>query len=706
MSRYLWLLLSSALLFAPGARAVDEKDLLPIDQAFAVSAKAITRDKIEFTWKIAPGYYLYRHRMGVSSTDGAFKTNVLELPEGHHKKDQFFGEVQTYRDQVIGIQTGAAASDVNTISFLVKYQGCADLGVCYPPHKKTITVSLPSSSTDTASSIPLNAGKKADLFGGTKITTDSLPLPPEQAFQFEAIVNTPNELLLRFTPAPGYYLYRDKTKIDIVSENGSVVAGELQWPPAKSHKDEHFGDVAVFFDLVEVKLPLQLKDSKAHDISLKASYIGCQENGICYPPMKREIALSIPAGGKTGMTSALATTSSFNTAEWLQALAFALLTGLILNLMPCVLPILSLKVLSVLDGGSSRMKAGKKAIWYTLGVIISFAIVGFIVIALRHQGKDVSWGFLLQQPTMVAGLALAMLTIGLSLSGVFQIGAGLAGVGQKLTENSGPSGDFFTGVLAVVVASPCTAPFMAVPLAFAFAAPPMAALSIFVTMGIGLALPFLLIAFVPALAKLLPKPGAWMETLKQVLAFPMYLTAGWLVSVLAGQRGSSGVLWILAGATSLAFALWLWERTRYSEKKFARVFVLAGLLVSAYSVYTFNHVPEKKLAYSAEAIANLQKNNRQVFVNMTADWCITCKANEAAVFSRPAFKKLLEETNTVYMVGDYTNVDPEITKFLDLHKSVGVPLYVVYSRKHPEGKVLPTIMTASLIDEALREAQK
>ena len=214
-----------------------------------------------------------------------------------------------------------------------------------------------------------------------------------------------------------------------------------------------------------------------------------------------------------------------------------------------------------------------------------------------------------------------------------------------------------------------------------------------------------------ALAKRLPKPGAWMETLKQVLAFPMYLTAAWLVSVLAAQRGSMGVLLILAGATALAFALWLWERTRYGEKTFSRVFVLLGLLATAYSVfaiYKIKEAPTKQVTsethavYSAEALANLRKDNRQVFVNMTADWCITCKANEAAVFSRPAFKTLLEETNTVYMVGDYTNVDAHITQFLELHKSVGVPLYVVYAKEHPQGKVLPTIMTQDTADKALR----
>lgn len=709
------LLLLSALLFAPVTHAVDEKDLLPIDQAFVLSAKAVSRNKIEFSWKIAPGYYLYRHQMGVSATDGNFKTNPLQLPEGTRKTDVFFGDVQTYRNSVIATQTGAAADGVTSVSFQVKYQGCADVGVCYPPHKKKITVALPKDSLNDGASLNLDAKKSGNLFGDTKITTESLPLPAEQAFQFEAIVNTSNELMLRFTPAPGYYLYRDKTKIDIVSDGNRVAAGEIQWPPAKSHKDEYFGETAVFFDLVEAKLPLILKDAEAHEITLKASFIGCQENGICYPPMKRDIAISIPAGGKVGELKSEEPSESFNAFVWIQALLLALGGGLILNLMPCVLPVLSLKALSLVEGAGHNGNARKKALWYTFGVMLSFAIVGAIAIGLRHAGLALGWGFQLQQPVVVAVLALVMLAVGLSLSGVFQIGAGLAGVGQKLTENEGHKGDFFTGVLAVVVASPCTAPMMGGALAFAFATSPLVAMSVFLALGLGLALPFLMIAYIPALAKMLPKPGAWMETLKQVLAFPMYLTAAWLVSVLAAQRGSMGVLLILAGATAFAFGLWLWERTRYSEKKFSRVFALLGFLATAYSIfaiYQIKEAPTKQLTsethavYSAAALANLQKDNRTIFINMTADWCISCKANEAAVFSRPAFKKLLEETNTVYMVGDYTNVDPEITIFLELHKAVGVPLYVVYSPRSPQGKVLPIILTPGIVDKALREEQQ
>lgn len=390
MLRYALLFLLSMLLLSPAAQAVDEKDLLPIDQAFALSAKAVSRNKIEFTWNIAPGYYLYRHRMSVNAVESNFKTNPLELPEGAHKKDLFFGDVQTYRNEVVAIQNGTAADGVTNVSFLVKYQGCADVGVCYPPHKKTITVSLPAATQTELATLNLNANRQADLFGSTKITTDSAPLPADQAFQFEAIVNNANELLLRFTPAPGYYLYRDKTKINILSDNDSVRAGELQWPPAQSHKDDYFGEVAVFFDLVETKLPLELKDAGAHNISLQASFIGCQENGICYPPMKREIALSLPAGGKTtdSVTTNVAEKAQvpFSIAALLKALLLALGGGLILNLMPCVLPVLSLKALSLVEGADNNGNARKKALWYTFGVMISFAVVGAVAIGLRHAG--------------------------------------------------------------------------------------------------------------------------------------------------------------------------------------------------------------------------------------------------------------------------------------------------------------------------------
>jgi thiol:disulfide interchange protein len=382
----------------------------------------------------------------------------------------------------------------------------------------------------------------------------------------------------------------------------------------------------------------------------------------------------------------------------------------VLNLMPCVLPVLSLKVLSVMESVENRTKAREHALWYTAGVLLSFGSLGMLVVALQAAG--LRWGFWLQEPGIVGLLAYLMFAFGLSLSGVFHIGAGVAGLGQKLTERSGPSGDFFTGVLAVVVASPCTAPFMGTAVAYAVTRPSAEALAIFLMLGLGLALPFLLVAFVPALASRLPKPGAWMETLKQLFAFPMYLTAAWLASVLAAQRGSTGILYLLGGGVLLAFGLWRWERSRYSRHRIVRPLASVVVLAAILPLLTIHGLPavakqqtdDGTVAYSAEKLASLRAEHRVVFVDMTADWCVSCKANEAAVLSRPAFRNAMAAANAVYMVGDYTSVDPAITAFLDAHHAVGVPSYVVYPRGGGEGEVLPNLLTQGIVSDALARA--
>jgi thiol:disulfide interchange protein DsbD len=706
--------------------AFDESNLLPVDQAFALTAKATSRERVEFSWKIAPGYYLYRQRIGVSASDAAFKTNPLQLPDGIHKHDEFFGDVQIYHGTVTAVQTGAAASNVDSASFTVKYQGCADVGVCYPPQKRVLTVALPRATTSspaisagsTEESPVSNSSPLAGLLakpGNTLAESNSLPLPPDKAFGFDAIVDTPNRLLLRFTPAKGYYLYRDKTTFAFTGEKFIVQPGQPQWPPALQHQDEHFGNVAVYFDQVDVPLPVLRQSTDAQRITVDVVFQGCQNDGICYPPMQRSVTLDLPAGGQVSAlkqvlhgnrTLALPAMSMFT------ALLLALGGGLILNLMPCVLPVLSLKALSLVQAGESHARARSHALWYTAGVLLSFAALGALAIGLRQAGLALGWGFQLQQPLVIAALAYLMLAIGLSLSGVFQFGAGVAGVGQKLTEKSGPAGDFFTGVLAVIVASPCTAPFMGTALAFAFASSTAMAMAVFLALGFGLALPFLLIAYVPALASRLPKPGAWMETLKQLLAFPMYLTGAWLVSVLAAQRGSTGVLYLLGGAVLLAFGLWWWERGRYSRHRSVRPLALLVVLVSFLPLAAIYRLPPiakqvaetGTVAYSASTLAELRAQHRVVFVDMTADWCVSCKVNEKAVLSRPAFRGAMAAANAVYMVGDYTNVDKEITAFLEAHHAVGVPLYVVYPRSGGEGEVLPNILTQGIVDDALARA--
>lgn len=770
------------------AWAVSEKDLLPVDQAFALQAIAPSRDRIELRWEIAPGYYLYRHRTSVKAGPG-FNAGAIQFPRGEQKTDEFFGDVETYHSQLRATLPGRAEAGVETVSLEVRYQGCADAGVCYPPQKRTIEVKLPAAGNAAVAQAP--APSAAPMFnplaaangGGLKlpganagaVAVQNLPLPPDKAFGFEAIVDDGNRLLLRFSPAPGYYLYRDRTSLALEGAAG-IRTGRPQWPAGQPYRDEHFGNVVVYFDQVEVPVPLRRDRAEATPATLVATFQGCQTDGICYPPMTRRVKLSLPAGnvspsaeaivaplvipplpsGKKGEVSVQpavnpsnlpapqplvvrpdpgapnltqaapdasaennqrsqppATSADKTNGSLFWALLLALAGGLILNLMPCVLPVLSLKVLGVAQSGESREHARRHALWYTAGVLVAFSLIGGLVLALRAAGQAAGWGFQLQHPWFIAALIYLMFVVGLSLSGVLTLGSNLGGVGQSLARRSGPMGDFFTGVLACVVASPCIAPFMGPALAYAFTAPPLLAFLVFLVLGLGLALPFLLIGFVPALARRLPKPGAWMETFKQVMAFPMYITAIWLLWVLGKQRGIDAMALLLGGLTLLALGLWWFERSRWHSRKTGMVLGLVIAILALVPVWGVTQLDapsasgtsEGTVAYSPEMLDRLRGSNRVVFVNMTADWCVTCKANERGVLNRDAFRDSLKRVDAVYMRGDWTNVDPQISAFLDQHQAVGVPLYVVYGPGAPP-RVLPTVLTQTIVEDALLRAAR
>jgi len=727
--------------------AVEVDELLPVDEAFVLTVSAPTRERIELHWQIADGYYLYRHRTKAVVQSG-FDAQDMQLPNGQKSVDEFFGEVETYRQQLQAVLPGNALAD--NVSLEVHYQGCADLGVCYPPQKRLLTVALPvnppknppTNNGGFVLNLPANPVNNAAGLNLPGLSTQALPLPAEHAFAVEAIVDNGNGLLLRFSPAPGYYLYRDRTTLVIEGANG-ISAGTVQWPPGQAHYDDHFGDVQVYFAPVEVALPLVREHVQAANITLVANFQGCQIDGICYPPMSRRIELFLPAGeitpfdqnrteNKNTADSASSTIPNNLLEQALDSeaenaqrtrpptvsfsklpvvLLLALLGGLILNLMPCVLPVLSLKVLSLAQSGQSRQDARAHALWYTLGVLSAFALIGVGVLALRAAGQAAGWGFQLQQPWFVGVLVYVMFAVGLSLSGVYTLGGGFGNAGQKLVARAGASGDFFTGVLACVVASPCIAPFMGPALAYAFTAPPVVALLVFIALGFGLALPFLLIGFVPALAQRLPKPGAWMETLKQVLAFPMYFTAIWLLWVLGQQRGPDAMAVLLAGIVLLALGLWCFERNRWHSRRAGMALAVAlmalALLplwrVSRMATPTAVTLEEGILSWSPETLARLRAENRVIFVNMTADWCITCKVNERNVLDHEPFRAALAQFNAVYLHGDWTGINPQISAFLEEHNAVGVPLYVVYGPASAP-QVLPTILTQSSVERALQRA--
>lgn len=395
---------------------------------------------------------------------------------------------------------------------------------------------------------------------------------------------------------------------------------------------------------------------------------------------------------------------------WGLALLLALAGGVLLNLMPCVFPVLSIKAMSFVSGAGQDQRAHGLA--YAAGVVLSFAALAGILLALRAGGEAIGWGFQLQSPWVVGVLIYVLFALGLSLSGVFSFGNRLMGAGQELTERNGISGSFFTGVLACIVASPCTAPFMGAALGAAVLMPWPMAMSVFVALGFGLALPMLLLGFSPALARRLPKPGPWMETFKQLMAFPLYLAVVWLLWVLGRQVGADGLAAVLTGLVVLAFVLWLGGRySRSATMTGARHAAVALGLVTALSALgagiRLQQAPGTVEnawweTYSAQRLAELNEDpERAVLVNMTADWCITCKVNEGVALSTDAVRTALGANDVVYMKGDWTRRDDAITAYLSQFGRNGVPLYVLYPHDGGEPKVLPQVLSPGLVVNAI-----
>ncbi len=397
-------------------------------------------------------------------------------------------------------------------------------------------------------------------------------------------------------------------------------------------------------------------------------------------------------------------------------LVLALAGGVLLNLMPCVFPVLAVKAVGLAkqaDETPARRLAHGGA--YTAGVVASFLVLAAVLIVLRAGGEAVGWGFQLQEPLVVAALAYVVMAVGLNLSGLFEVGGRLAGLGGTVSIGSGHGGSFATGVLAAVVAAPCTAPFMATAIGGALLLPPAATLGVFAALGLGLALPYLLLTASPALGRLMPRPGQWMVRFKQFLAFPMYATAAWLIWVLSRQAGPDAAFMATLGLIAIAFAAWALPERPFAGQGAARaVRVLAVLVPLAGATGALGWIagtgaaPVEPVAagktaepYSEARLQELVDAGRPVFVNMTADWCITCKVNERVALSGSSFTDLLAAHNIAYLQGDWTNRDPEITRFLERFGRLGVPLYVLYPPGGGEPSVLPQILAPGAVRDAL-----
>lgn len=539
-------------------------------------------------------------------------------------------------------------------------------------------------------------------------------LPVEEAYQLHSEFEARDggqQLRLNWDIAEGYYLYRHGFRFTLTA-GGKTLAVNAQIPDGKEKQDDYFGTVQVYYHGVDI----YLADLPAGPLALAVTSQGCADAGLCYPPHTEYFQLdSTSLSVLPGKPEAAPSTPPAAPAEPAPAakqslplmMLLAMLGGIILNLMPCVFPVLSLKVLGFAnDKGHSPVVHG---LTYSAGVVFSFVAVAAILVSLQAAGQAVGWGFHLQSPWFVAALCYLFFVMGLGLSGFIELGSGWMNIGGNLAARSGYGGSFFTGILATVVASPCTAPFMGTALGFAVTQPTAVALLVFAALGVGMALPVLVLSCSPALLKHIPKPGPWMDSLKQILAFPLYATAIWLAWVVGNQTGVNGMALVLLGCLLLVIAIWYWR----GKALMRAVSIASGLL--ALSVLGSSLLqPTARQAvggerswqpYSALTLQQLRDAGKPVFVNVTADWCITCLTNEKVTLSTERVQRALQDNGFTYLKGDWTNYDSEITALLSEYGRTGIPLYLVYGQGGSDkATVLPQLLTVDTVVNALTEA--
>jgi len=587
--------------------------------------------------------------------------------------------------------------------------------------RKRVTAAIVGTLLISLAGVPLVGVAQLDL-SAFKSTSPQF-LTVDEAYQLEVEQTTDRRIRLYWQIADGYYLYQHQFKVKLEDANG-VIGSSFEFPPAKEKVDEFFGEVQVYYQNADISLVTERSFGTAR---LAVTSQGCADAGLCYPPNTQVFTLDAISGevrsGEPTALGAAATTQSNNASAvensvkpvgrefsadnitLLSALMFAFVGGLILNAMPCVFPILSLKVLSFATGDPTQHH--RHAWWYLTGVVLSFVGIASVLASLQNAGQLIGWGFQLQSPGFVIGLAYLFTAMGLSLSGVIHFGGGLMNMGNTLAGQGGNRGSFFTGVLAVVVASPCTAPFMGSALGFALTQPTFLALGIFAALGLGMASPMVLLSYSATARAWLPKPGPWMETLKELLAFPLYVTAVWLLWVAGKQTGIDTMASALAGLVLLALSLYLYRGN------VARRVIAVAMLGAAIALGTYrdplatdtDKLAPGTVAWSPEALEELRNAGVPVFVDVTADWCITCLANEQTVLFTERTRAAFENAGVVYMIADWTNYDEAIGGFVKSHGRNGIPLYVMYPAKaQADPFLLPQLLTFGVLEEALAVA--
>ncbi len=695
-------------LIAGGAFAADADNLLPVEQAFKVETKAIDRDAIEFDFKIADDYYLYRERVKVKSNDASVTLGALDMPAGEKKHDEFLGDVEVYHHGFKATQHLTAPADADKVALELRYQGChqVDPKICFPPQKVNLSILLPKAANADTSNLlatALSTPTSSNLLGGNS------PLPAEQAFVFEAIATGPGEVLARFTMPKNYYLYRDKTHFSTTA-NG-VTLGAPTWPAGKEHTDANFGKTTVYFDQVEIPVPLTRTNTAAQSVAITANFQGCLENAVCYPEMSRTVDVPLPAGVATASATAPMNTESENGGDspfkkalngsiWL-AFGVFFLAGLGLAFTPCVFPMIP--ILSGIIAGAGENLSTRRAIVLSVVYILANAVIFTIAgVIAGLAGKNLQAAF--QTPWVLWCFAGLFVVLALSMFGFYELQlptslqSKIANVSNKQSGGS-LSGVAIMGALSALIVGPCVTPPLAVAVLY-IAQKHDAVLGGFAlfTLALGMGAP--LVVFGASAGKLLPRAGAWMDAVKAVFGVTFLALAIWMLSRILD------VTWIMlmAGLLAVACAVYLGALERLPEnasgwtklwKTLGVVLLIGGAAELVGAAAGSNDLLQplhgfgssSGAATSAAAatlpfhkiksiddvdreLASAKSAGKPAMLDFYADWCVSCKEMEKFTFTKSDVQSAL--SNFVLLQADVTAND-DIDQKLMKHFGIVAP---------------------------------
>ena len=592
-----------------------------------------------------------------------------------------------YEDEVVLLVELTPAADAkpgpHKIEAAAEWLVCKDICI---PEKGELAMTLPVAAGDAAA----NPRWQAHI----DRARNQLPVDAP-GWKYESAIKG-NSLLVRLTPPAGAAA---PAKVTFFPEREQLIE------PAAPQKVTREGNA--------LRLEMKLAEPHATDVK-SVSGVAVSDSG--WPGIPRK-AISVVANASPALAAAAATTTASGGAAGdafggsaLAAMAFALLGGILLNLMPCVFPVLGIKVMGFVEHAHGDARAMKlQGVSFFAGAVLSFLLLAGVMLALRAGGTQLGWGFQLQSPLVVTLLAMLFFVLALNLSGVFEWGAFAQSMTSNLSARGRYADAFLSGVLAAVVATPCTAPFMGAAVGFTLTQSNAQALLIFAALGIGMALPVLALAFFPRLLRLLPRPGAWMETFKQVLAFPLYATVAWLVWVLGAQSGNDSVFAVLGGLVLVAMGAWMYGRAEHApgmwRSAVALILAAAGLAIAwpAHGPGEGSATPLAKAgelpweAWSPERVQELNAQGRAVFVDFTAAWCVTCQVNKRVALHNAEVVKAFADRNVATLKADWTRQDPRITAALAAMGRNAVPVYALYVPGSAEPRLLPEVLTPSLV---------